>query len=313
VVADPMTSRTHCQIVINDAGEYSVVDTGSINGTMVNGCKITGEVRLHPGDVVVIGHTILPWQNYGHSAKTPQTLGKRISRPVVYCIVGAVGILLLICAGIGYYIYNHRKQDAIELQNRQKAERERINRHAAEEKRLQEEAKRLQNEADSLFQNALVSQSEKNRKLAEAKQKEADEAKKREKQAREAKRDADTARQKAEQSEQKALKASQEAEQNSKRAIQQANEKAQLAVTAANEERDSANKKAELTEKFYTALIGLSKNEAKQVCRQLKIEVPDNDKSEAKYTTLLKQRFNQSDNIGKQEIIDAISSKNDKQ
>ncbi len=64
VINDAKVSRTHLQLVQNDSGICSVVDLNSANGTFVNGQKITGEVRLQPRDVIRIGNTTLPWQEY---------------------------------------------------------------------------------------------------------------------------------------------------------------------------------------------------------------------------------------------------------
>ena len=64
-----VTSRWHCHL-ISSGGKWSIVDgalaaqsdTGrpkpSISGTMVNGQKISGSMRLHPGDRVDVG----PWR-----------------------------------------------------------------------------------------------------------------------------------------------------------------------------------------------------------------------------------------------------------
>ena len=61
VVNDEKVSRNHLQMVMDDNGNYSVVDLGSTNGTYVNGRRISGEVRLQPNDEVRIGQTVLPW------------------------------------------------------------------------------------------------------------------------------------------------------------------------------------------------------------------------------------------------------------
>ena len=63
-VDDPNVSRAHCQIIQDDYGNYTIIDTNSLNGTFVNGTKRHGEVKLNPNDIVRIGNTTLPWQTY---------------------------------------------------------------------------------------------------------------------------------------------------------------------------------------------------------------------------------------------------------
>lgn len=63
-VDDPNVSRSHCQIIQDDYGNYTIIDTNSTNGTFVNGTKRHGEVKLNPNDIVRIGNTTLPWQTY---------------------------------------------------------------------------------------------------------------------------------------------------------------------------------------------------------------------------------------------------------
>lgn len=64
VINDVKVSRVHAQLVQSDNGNISVVDLGSTNGTMVNGKRIVGEMRLNPGDELRVGDTVLPWQKY---------------------------------------------------------------------------------------------------------------------------------------------------------------------------------------------------------------------------------------------------------
>lgn len=76
IVDDPTASAAHCQIIQDDYGKYTIIDTNSTNGTFVNGTKRHGEVKLNPNDIVKIGNTVLPWQAYfangGGGNKPPQ-------------------------------------------------------------------------------------------------------------------------------------------------------------------------------------------------------------------------------------------------
>ena len=310
VINDAKVSRTHLQLVQNESGICSVVDLNSANGTFVNGQKITGEVRLQPRDVIRIGNTTLPWQEY---VKPYSTVGQppkditdkiRIYPPTtnrIWWNVAACVVFVLLAGGIGLYFYcNGKEQEKIEAARRniEEIQKEQL-RQEAEQKA--KEAERLQDEADELFRQALISQNDKSKSLAEAKQKEATQAKKQAESAIAAQRKAETARIAAEKAKEEANRAQVAAEQNSKKAIRNAEEKAGQAISKANAERDSANEKAKLTEKFYEEYADMKSDFAKQVYRQLQYDLPKNDAK-----TALKNLFNQTDNKGKQAIADAI-------
>ena len=50
-------SRHHCLLRI-DRGEATLTDLGSSNGTHVNGQRVTGTIRLRPGDRLRIGSSL---------------------------------------------------------------------------------------------------------------------------------------------------------------------------------------------------------------------------------------------------------------
>jgi pSer/pThr/pTyr-binding forkhead associated (FHA) protein/sugar lactone lactonase YvrE len=58
VIDDEEMSRRHARVVVDD-GKVTVVDLGSLNGTFVNGERITGPRRLEPGDLVTLGTTVM--------------------------------------------------------------------------------------------------------------------------------------------------------------------------------------------------------------------------------------------------------------
>ena len=68
VVNDNLVSRNHLQMVMDDNGNYTVMDLGSTNGTYVNGKRIQGEVVLHPGDEVSTSSTRSPDRPTRHPA-----------------------------------------------------------------------------------------------------------------------------------------------------------------------------------------------------------------------------------------------------
>ena len=53
---DPNVSRHHAEIELR-GNEYCLIDLGSSNGTTVNDAKVTDEVFLKPGDMIVLGGT----------------------------------------------------------------------------------------------------------------------------------------------------------------------------------------------------------------------------------------------------------------
>lgn len=63
-INDPLVSRTHCQIIQDDNGNFRLIDVNSKNGTFVNGERRHGEVYLKSSDIVRIGNSTLPWQTY---------------------------------------------------------------------------------------------------------------------------------------------------------------------------------------------------------------------------------------------------------
>lgn len=63
-INDGQVSRSHCQIIQDDYGRFTLIDTNSTNGTYINGTRRHGEVRLNQSDIVRIGNTTLPWQTY---------------------------------------------------------------------------------------------------------------------------------------------------------------------------------------------------------------------------------------------------------
>lgn len=63
-IQDCLVSRTHCQIIQDDNGNFTVIDTNSKNGTYINGIMRNGAVRINKSDIIRIGNTTLPWQSF---------------------------------------------------------------------------------------------------------------------------------------------------------------------------------------------------------------------------------------------------------
>ncbi len=60
VVADRdlVISRRHCSIVVHASGDAEIFDFASLNGTFVNGARLTGRSPLRCDDVVRLGRDV---------------------------------------------------------------------------------------------------------------------------------------------------------------------------------------------------------------------------------------------------------------
>ncbi len=67
VLEDPALSRRHCRFEFHDDSSLWILDFGSANQTLVNDKPVT-EQRLEPGDLVLVGDTILKTENIPASA-----------------------------------------------------------------------------------------------------------------------------------------------------------------------------------------------------------------------------------------------------
>lgn len=213
VINDEKVSRNHLQMILDDQGNYSVLDLNSTNGTFVNGRRITGQVPLKTTDELKIGNTVLSWQCYFDSQVNKGTLHPKHPQPpviqdpphkpipdspqkkqwLIYVIIGAV-VLLLAGGGIGWYKYKHGADSKVgaakaeaEYQEAeaeyQKAEAEyqtaqadsaKAARDLAEKQAL---ADRAQAEADRAARQAAESKSKEDQRIANVKAKEAEKAK----------------------------------------------------------------------------------------------------------------------------------------
>lgn len=59
VIDDPLLSRRHCAVSLDEAGDYFIEDLNSTNSTFLNSRKLQEKSRLQYGDRIVIGNTIM--------------------------------------------------------------------------------------------------------------------------------------------------------------------------------------------------------------------------------------------------------------
>lgn len=59
VINDPLLSRHHCRVTVDERGDYWLEDLSSTNSTYLNSRKLQEKTRLQYGDRIMIGNTIL--------------------------------------------------------------------------------------------------------------------------------------------------------------------------------------------------------------------------------------------------------------
>ena len=69
---DAFVSRRHLSITKDQNGVITLQDLGSLNGTFVNGKKVI-TTTLSDIDIIKIGNTILPWQDYIEGKRPAKT------------------------------------------------------------------------------------------------------------------------------------------------------------------------------------------------------------------------------------------------
>ena len=73
-IHDPLLSREHARF-IQDAEGWLAEDLGSHNGTYVNGRRISGPLRLKPGDALTLGGTRIDVQQVGNESTLDEIRG----------------------------------------------------------------------------------------------------------------------------------------------------------------------------------------------------------------------------------------------
>ena len=58
-INDPLISKKHCRIILNNDGHFQIEDLGSTNSTYLNGKILKKATIMSYGDRIIIGDTIL--------------------------------------------------------------------------------------------------------------------------------------------------------------------------------------------------------------------------------------------------------------
>jgi hypothetical protein len=120
VINDPTVSRKHATLIIEN-NQFAIRDEQSVNGTFVNGNKITGYQALKENDIVKVGNTVLPWKNYiskeqvlkktdaGNRRSVQGVIKKK--KPISTILIVSVSIFILLASLVAYFFYISQKDD----------------------------------------------------------------------------------------------------------------------------------------------------------------------------------------------------------
>ncbi|HEY8428764.1 MAG TPA: adenylate/guanylate cyclase domain-containing protein [Sandaracinaceae bacterium] len=75
-VLDRIVSKEHCHVDMIEGGRFILRDLGSLNGTYVNGERVSERI-LNPGDEIMLGSTRIIFDPDGVSARGPATVPQR--------------------------------------------------------------------------------------------------------------------------------------------------------------------------------------------------------------------------------------------
>jgi len=84
---DPLASRHHARVGLDEAHELYIEDLESSNGTFVNGNEVYARTRLEPGDHVLIGTTVI-------EVRTDREQNLALHRRVAEAAVARLGQLI---------------------------------------------------------------------------------------------------------------------------------------------------------------------------------------------------------------------------
>lgn len=126
VISDPGVSKYNTQIIKTDDGRFLVVDMGSVNGTYVNGKRITGEYPLKAGDVVIVANVSLDWQKLFAEPSFASPVPQKKSKGgwVLSIILGVVAVALL--AGFAFFFIMAKKEKTEDVKKIENLSKEKI-------------------------------------------------------------------------------------------------------------------------------------------------------------------------------------------
>ncbi len=64
IISDLSVSRQHGVLIFVDFDSFTYEDLNSANGSFINGNRVYGKVTLKKTDILKVGKSLVPWQNY---------------------------------------------------------------------------------------------------------------------------------------------------------------------------------------------------------------------------------------------------------
>ena len=121
VIDSPEVSRYNTQIIKADDGSFSILDMGSVNGTFVNGERISGERPLKSNDTVIVGNVAIDWKRLFKEQTTTGRVAAK-SNWVLPVVLGAVSLGLVVAIVYMMLLFvKYKKEDARKLDALEKA------------------------------------------------------------------------------------------------------------------------------------------------------------------------------------------------
>lgn len=271
VINDPSVSRHHSQIILTDDGNYKILDMGSVNGTYVNGQRITGETSITVTDLIQVGKVELDWDWAGFfviDRPASARSGGKHNKGLLIAISIVAGILLVTCVIVILYFSRERSLAQEKITNLTET-----NEQYMEDIKSSQDENERQKELKGVYSDALEN----------AKKKSEDERKSAEKDMARAKAVSDSIRNELEEVQKNYKKMQKSSEENVKSLRNEMENKindlsSKKAAADAELERIDKELSAIRTqhqaivdnmEEFYSLLDALSAKECKVVCDEL--------------------------------------------
>ena len=119
VINSPKVSRYNTQIIKSDDGAFSIVDMGSVNGTYVNGIRISGEQKLSAKDTVKVADITIDWRIlFGEGGHIAASTDHKKNNWVLILVLSTVSLTLIV--GMVYLMFlfmRHKIDDAKRIDN----------------------------------------------------------------------------------------------------------------------------------------------------------------------------------------------------
>lgn len=330
VINDTKISKNHVQLVQHDNGSYSVIDLNSTNGTYINDKRVTGEVSVHPDDVITIGETRMVVKSVfakgagveatvsitpkpkdspmetpktsnksGSTKNNQQSRKKKKSSKIIF--ISIIAVLLIIICGISVYIAYDNYTEKIENQKviKEISDKEFLNK-IDNEIQVKKERKKREEEIQKVKTSAEIERKKVEKEKADLhnKMQISDSLK-------------NSAIESAENAKKEAgiaIKKIRQEKDSLERERQRAIEAQKAAIEKANKAMEETNKIREEQEKLLTQMYEmkikkLNKEQKLELAKKLKLEIDDENEIDKK----INKEFKKGDIKYKNDIISSIN------